>query len=543
MLVVHGTWAAPRADKARWHQPCEDVAASSDFISRLDAELKKRGSPARCWAHCSGDHPPFHWSGGNSWIERTHAAVLLAEEIARLKNAGWLCHVVAHSHGGNVAVEALNQVTTHAGTAAPAGRLVTLGTPFLDAMAPIVWRADLRKRVLRILYIAVTMVAILAEIVGPAVWYWEDSSPWLEKAREILTILVPSALIIAFSYFVLRPWLLRKAEVRKRNAFQGPRAEMPSGLLDDFAEMALRNVKGASARMPLQTSLLAIGSSLDEAWQVLHHLRSLDNPLAIKKSLLRYVLGAMRSHMSQGAEIARIHGARSYGDLGKSRKLMLVLLFFLCFCALLTMPAFYYGASARGFRNFDSFAFLLVLVMPPFAAVTISQTYGPEFLSAFLAPFRWIARAIGAFVAIPAFATTYFVRRKSWSVLLAMALGMEGYRFPLPAVAQSPANFPKEFVTYEDMPAAAEARAMERRNAWIGRHLGGVSQTFAKLVISPADMSLLLATIEEDQSLIHAAYYTDDDCIARIADWIAGVGGDGTRAAMMPGQPVSEVRG
>ena len=62
-------------------------------------------------------------------------------------------------------------------------------------------------------------------------------------------------------------------------------------------------------------------------------------------------------------------------------------------------------------------------------------------------------------------------------------------------------------------------------------------------MISPADMSLLLATIEEDLSLIHAAYYTDDDCIARIADWIAGVGGGGTRAAVTAGQPASEVHG
>ena len=84
---------------------------------------------------------------------------------------------------------------------------------------------------------------------------------------------------------------------------------------------------------------------------------------------------------------------------------------------------------------------------------------------------------------------------------------------------------------------------MAKRNAWVGRHLDGVAQTFARLVVSPVDLSLLLATIEEDLSLIHAAYYTDDDCISRIADWIAGGGEDGTRAAMMPGQPVSDVRG
>jgi hypothetical protein len=37
-------------------------------------------------------------------------------------------------------------------------------------------------------------------------------------------------------------------------------------------------------------------------------------------------------------------------------------------------------------------------------------------------------------------------------------------------------------------------------------------------------MTSLLRTIEEDQTLVHAAYYTDDECIARIADWIAGRG-------------------
>jgi len=172
----------------------------------------------------------------------------------------------------------------------------------------------------------------------------------------------------------------------------------------------------------------------------------------------------------------------------------------------------------------------------------MSATFGQDFLSAFLAPFRWIGRGIGALLGVPAFATTYFVRRKGWSVLLAMAMGMEGYRFPLPAVAQSPCNVLNVSVTYLDMPAEAEARAMAKRNAWVGRHLDGVAQTFARLVVSPADLSLLLATIEEDLSLIHAAYYTDDDCIARIADWIAGAGGGGTRAAMTAGAPASGLR-
>jgi hypothetical protein len=526
VIVVHGTWAAPRSGKVRWHQPCDTVAAAGHFTTRLDAELEKRGSPARCWAHCSDAHPPFHWSGDNSWIERTHAAVSLAEEIARLKNAGWLCHLVAHSHGGNVAVEALAQVTTHGGSAERGGNLVTLGTPFLDAMAPIVRRTGAQKRFLKAVYFALTAMAVIAEIVGSSIWYWEDKSPAIEKARQILAVLVPTAVLIAFAVFVIRPWLLRRAALRKRKAFEGPRIETASGFLDDYADMAMRNVKGAPARTPLQVSLLAIGSPMDEAWQVLHHLCSLENPLAIRRSLSGYLLGAMRSHMSQAAEIARIHGARSYGDLGKSARFMLGFLYFVCIIALFPTFFLFYDASARGIRAFEpllgSYAF--AVLMPPFAAVMLSQTFGPEFLSAFLAPFRWIARAIGALFGIPAFTTTYLVRRKSWSVLLAMAMGMEGYRFALPAVEQSPGSFPREFARYEDMPGGAEARAMDRRNAWIARHLDGVSQTFAKMVISPADMSLLLATIEQDQSLVHAAYYTDDECIARIADWIAGAG-------------------
>jgi rRNA maturation endonuclease Nob1 len=74
------------------------------------------------------------------------------------------------------------------------------------------------------------------------------------------------------------------------------------------------------------------------------------------------------------------------------------------------------------------------------------------------------------------------------------------------------------------MPEGAEQRALAMRNAWIGRHFGDVTQTFSKVVVTAADITLLLRTVEADQSLVHAAYYTDDECIQRIANWIAGRG-------------------
>jgi len=119
---------------------------------------------------------------------------------------------------------------------------------------------------------------------------------------------------------------------------------------------------------------------------------------------------------------------------------------------------------------------------------------------------------------------TYGVRYWGWSVLQAIAMGLEGYRFELPLIKQHPSDIPKEFFRYESMPIGAEQRALAMRNAWIGRHLGGVSETSSKIVVTASDLSSLLRTIEADQSLVHAAYYTDDECIARIARWIAGKG-------------------
>jgi hypothetical protein len=98
-------------------------------------------------------------------------------------------------------------------------------------------------------------------------------------------------------------------------------------------------------------------------------------------------------------------------------------------------------------------------------------------------------------------------------------MGLEGYpyRDRVQKIKQHP-----NAVKYVDMPKGAEQRALARRNAWIGRRVGDVAQTFSKMVVTPADIISLLRAVEADLSLVHAAYYTDDECIARIADWIAG---------------------
>ena len=142
VIIVHGTSAAPKPDHLSWYQIPDEGQNKPDFVSKLNSALEERGSPARCWAHCRDNGEIFTWSGENAWLERTRAARLLADYINKLQVEGWRCHVVAHSHGGNVIAEALPQLQGPVGEIPPTdrargltGTLATLGTPFVDAYA------------------------------------------------------------------------------------------------------------------------------------------------------------------------------------------------------------------------------------------------------------------------------------------------------------------------------------------------------------------------------------------------------------------------
>ncbi|KRR06355.1 hypothetical protein CQ12_33410 [Bradyrhizobium jicamae] len=144
MIVVHGTWAAPKPDKTQWYQPIEGSGMASGFVGKLNNALQERGSPARCWAHCTPENKFFRWSGENSRIARMQAASSLAGYVRQLQSEGWRCHVVAHSHGGNVVVDALSQIAA-ADQAAPPLKIVTLGTPFIDLSSPVSERRSKAK--------------------------------------------------------------------------------------------------------------------------------------------------------------------------------------------------------------------------------------------------------------------------------------------------------------------------------------------------------------------------------------------------------------
>jgi hypothetical protein len=477
VIIVHGTRAAPEAGKVRWYQPTDGAPAAGGFIAKLNAALQERDSPARCWAHCTQSDQIFSWSRGeNDWIARTRAASALGDYMTKLQNEGWRCHIVAHSHGGNVVVEALPQITAAPRSNLPLGKIVTLGTPFMDTMSLI------QKRTMR-------------------------------RTKVVKTI--SWALIWLYANIFLALWrILRRS-----------RSSVGEG------------VGGAIQTQPI---LLAIGSPTDEAWQILHHLRAIDNPLAVRSNLLCYVFSSLQSHFSRSAQVARIHGAKSFRDIGIVAKCVVALMDFYAIAlmiAILTLPLLYLmGLKIDDVATFLGeeglpkdyiqaviVAFSLVFVLF-IIALLLTPVLGEAFYSAFCSPFRWCAQLVRSLASIgPAFGT-YMVLRWSWPVLLKKTMGLEGYRFRPPPIMKYPSNVPEKFFKYEDMPIGAEQRALDRRGAWVARHLGDVSQVFSKLAVTAADISSLQQTVEEDLALVHAAYYIDDECIARIAKWIADKG-------------------
>jgi hypothetical protein len=116
ITLVHGTWA----QDAEW--PNENGPLARKLREALGGRVIIRR---------------FGWSGGNSYMARQQAGndlrQRLSEDVQRHRDAHHF--VVAHSHGGNVALYALNDPRL----AKSMSGLVTLATPFLTCAPRNPW--------------------------------------------------------------------------------------------------------------------------------------------------------------------------------------------------------------------------------------------------------------------------------------------------------------------------------------------------------------------------------------------------------------------
>jgi uncharacterized BrkB/YihY/UPF0761 family membrane protein len=710
VIIVHGTFAAQDSVKRGWYEPVDGRPGGEPFPTKLDAALQARGSQARCWAHCTEGNRLFEWwPGENSWIARTRAAASLGKYVADLQAQGWRCHIVAHSHGGNVLFGALPQIVAAAQAHGHPGTITTLGTPFIDTQSLIFERRKQGRSLRRIslfFWLFLLLVLLLAMFLGLGRWltqllesaaeeyfdfpsldlYRFDFPSGLNTAIVLLMLLVaflmyawpnrddifPTWLhkllfgsdatgsaqvagiqprFLAISSRMDEPWQLlhgmrsvnnplaigtslfkylfsslrsRMALGAQIDSILGAKSFKDGGLVDKvfyfitwfvllmilpvalsaalwiflFASKtmivfglffglfvlttlispflgALRQrdrdwkqyastqnapfrwyshlvsagrllddegvggrsaslapysapfprTAGLSGQVPIpRPQLLAISSAMDEAWQILHHVRTANNPLAVQTKLRSYLSSTFRSYMERTYHREEMLGAKPWAAAGGADV-------FFAFCTVLAMLGLIYSwvesfgwiwtlAAAIAFIVFMGAIMGAIHLFVPRDEIVNKRFNAPS-----AAPFRWCARLMGAVSGVPISVLTYFVRRNAWRILQAIVMGLEGNRFELPSIARKPdTRASRVAVSYEDLPDGAEQRALDRRGAWVARHLGDVSQTFSKLAVTATDITLLLRTIEEDQTLVHAAYYTDDECIARIADWIAAPG-------------------
>lgn len=123
VTLVHGTWGRGPSRVARRnperHAPwCRD---NSRFVRALDECFEGAGLNIA--------YSRFNWSGANSIEDRYWASERLCSQIVRVRSWGKPHLIIGHSHGGNVALEALELYCKRGHEEPPA--LATMATPFL----------------------------------------------------------------------------------------------------------------------------------------------------------------------------------------------------------------------------------------------------------------------------------------------------------------------------------------------------------------------------------------------------------------------------
>lgn len=488
VILVHGTFAAPVTHLKRWWQP----NAVNNFAHQLNALLRDQGSPAECWTHCKNGEAPFSWSGNNLWVDRYWAVRHLRQHIIDLHRDGWTCHLVGHSHGGNVIAEAVHQLRGSPQEHAIRS-VVSLGTPFLDTHGAI------EKRILRWCRL-ITIGGMIPAIVQAGFMMEEliRARQWTDAASDYAL----TAASISFAFFILWRFLFRR---RMPHLYRSSTTTIPA---------------------------LAINSRYDEAWQLLHHVRSTPNPLAVRESLSSYLTRRLKAATLLRHEAGKaINMSRELRTDTKPATRFMRLVFMFCY-AVIAASVFVvplsYSPPPQEPLYFTAFIMLYGIVAAFMAAivaglllVALLSLGSTHQLLNFLRPIQLTFTSILSLPIVPSEIVTYIVRKQSWTLVQRWALGLDGYRYPLPGVTTIPERAGAAQFALENLPPKVEQRALLARSTWIQNQVGSASDLFSKLVLTATDVAAMLKQIEHDQSLVHASYYTDEDCIRRIAAWIA----------------------
>jgi hypothetical protein len=109
VLVIHGTWNSPTEGQLKWFQL--DPNDPENFCYRLNQQLASGPLQDSVWRPCSGTEITFQWSGDNTHEAREEGARELCTLLRKMRSADpeARLHLIAHSHGGNVALRAVER--------------------------------------------------------------------------------------------------------------------------------------------------------------------------------------------------------------------------------------------------------------------------------------------------------------------------------------------------------------------------------------------------------------------------------------------------
>ncbi|BFU96129.1 MAG: hypothetical protein NTNFB02_28510 [Nitrospira sp.] len=198
-IVVHGTFAT----QEKWWR----LGTGETFADRLEQGLAQQGMPNTVWhpilrAGLSYDH--FAWSGENTHHARMVAGRKLAQSLDDLAqrlsaspDSPLSVNVVAHSHGGNVALEAIR----HLGKAVHIRRFVCMGTPLLSFRPAL---RLVRPFTVSFLTLFASMFAFLPFLVIPILLrYAQGMPPGSQEREQLLGALFLPVFIPMFGWMLL----------------------------------------------------------------------------------------------------------------------------------------------------------------------------------------------------------------------------------------------------------------------------------------------------------------------------------------------------
>jgi hypothetical protein len=144
------------------------------------------------------------------------------------------------------------------------------------------------------------------------------------------------------------------------------------------------------------------------------------------------------------------------------------------------------------------------------------------FVTSLFVPFAIVGRHFGVLLSLPTQIVGYFVRQRAWPLFRRLSLGLDGFPIEVGGICIKPPHFPDAAVQYEELRPEVRDRVLRTRDKQIGSHVGAVSALLSQSGVRTDDLTILLSNVYTNVSLVHAAYYQEEEYIDRIARWIAG---------------------